>query len=62
MGPLLRVHFPQMHDPFLGGGGWLEGGVKILEDELGVLSDRFFRADFVSGVSFFSFGLHQLLN
>ena len=52
-----------MHDPFLGGvGGWLEVGVKNLGDEVGFLSDRFFRADTESGISFLSFRLHQLLN
>ena len=47
---------------FGGVGGWLEGGVKILGDEIEVLSDSFFRADSESGISFFSFGLHQLLD
>ena len=62
-GPELRVHFPQMHDPFWG--GWRlvgRGGVKILGYEIEVLPDRFFRADSESGISFFSFGLYQLLD
>ena len=53
---------PDARPVFGGSEAGKKGEVKNLGDEVGDLSYRFFRAATESGISFLSFGLHQLLN